>query len=691
MTAIIRPVLDRANSKSSRSLLSSTTALACCVMAFGLGAANTAMSQETDGYWDLRPLNGGRYSIASGVSANGSVIIGFENDANFQTRAFLWKQGRMESLGTLNNGTYSNATGASADGSVIVGYARDGNASNQIRAFLWTQGRMEGLGTLNGGIFSRANGVNADGSVIVGYATDGLASVMYRAVRWTQGTIESLGTLNNGTSSQASGVNADGSVVVGNAADGASFNATRAFRWTQGRMESLGTLNSGNFSDAKSVNADGSVVVGYATDGDAANTPRAFRWTQGRMESLGTLNNGNYSYANGVNADGSVVVGLSTDGGAFQTDRAFRWTEATGMISVEDWLRNSGVTVDNDFTTTATGVSADGSVVVGQTESSSAFIARVSSVGSGIIDVNEFYSSLAGKPSVNVGLNFANTVLHGAHGEPMRNLLDVGQQSIWVTNDTGYDNGASSDGAFGLVDFGYGLGLEGGATARFAFGGLYSDQDIDAGGNFINKGFYIAPEVSLPVAGNVYATIGGYYAPGKLSVTRGYLNGGVMDYSHGEADLDTWGAKLRFDWLNAFSANDWNFTPYTSLTYTRSKIDAYTETGGGFPASFNEVKDHNTVLRIGLDGVHSLTNDIRLLTRAEAAYRFENETAATSGSITGLSGFSFDGQETNQFWLRGGLGAEMDVAGGTASLNVNVTTQGDDPTVWVRSGWKVKF
>ena len=110
-----------------------------------------------------------------------------------------------------------------------------------------------------------------------------------------------------------------------------------------------------------------------------------------------------------------------------------------------------------------------------------------------------------------------------------------------------------------------------------------------------------------------------------------------MDYSHGKADLDTWGAKLRFDWLNAFSANDWNFTPYTSLTYTRSKLDAYTETGGGFPASFNEVKDHNTVLRIGLDGVHSLTNDIRLLTRAEAAYRFEDETAATSGTITGLS------------------------------------------------------
>jgi probable HAF family extracellular repeat protein len=653
------------------------------------------MSQEVDGYQDLGWLNGYTHTYAYGVSADGSVVIGTATLSS-TSQAFRWTQGNgMQSLGTLNSGTYSNASGVNANGTVVVGGAYDGSSSQATRAYRWTQATgMQSLGTLNGGMLSEARGVNADGSVVVGRAADGNDQNNMRAFRWTQATgMESLGTLNSGSDSYANGVNADGSVVVGSAIDGSAGNRNSAFRWTHATgMQSLGTMNNGYSSSASAVNADGSVIVGFGNDGSSGQETRAFRWTQAYgMQSLGVLNGGNYTVASGVNADGSVVVGRATDGSAGNTVRAFRWTDASGMISVENWLRDSGVTVASDFTTGAWGVSADGSVVVGQTTNNGSFIARVSSVGSGIIDMNEFAGSLAAKPSAHVGLNLANTVLHGAHGEPMRNLLDVGQQSIWVTNDTGYDNGASSDGAFGLIDFGYGLGLEGGATARFAFGGLYSDQDIDAGGNFINKGFYIAPEVSLPVADNVYATIGGYYAPGKLSVTRGYLNGGVMDYSHGEADLDTWGAKLRFDWLNAFSANDWNFTPYASLTYTRSKIDAYTETGGGFPASFNEVKDHNTVLRIGLDGVHSLTNDIRLLTRAEAAYRFENETAATSGSITGLSGFSFDGQETNQFWLRGGLGAEMDVAGGTASLNVNVTTQGDDPTVWVRSGWKVKF
>jgi hypothetical protein len=48
-------------------------------------------------------------------------------------------------------------------------------------------------------------------------------------------------------------------------------------------------------------------------------------------------------------------------------------------------------------------------------------------------------------------------------------------------------------------------------------------------------------------------------------------------------------------------------------------------------------------------------------------------------------------QDMGQFFLRGGRGAEIDVAGGTVSLNVNITTQGDDPTIWLRSGWKVTF
>ena len=71
---------------------------------------------------------------------------------------------------------------------------------------------------------------------------------------------------------------------------------------------------------------------------------------------LGFLNeNSPYSHARSVSADGSVVVGVS--GAA-----AFRWTEVGGLEEIPSLL-NGG---ENE----ASGVSGDGSTVVGRTDSS---------------------------------------------------------------------------------------------------------------------------------------------------------------------------------------------------------------------------------------------------------------------------------------------------------------------------------
>lgn len=186
------------------------------------------------------------------------------------------------------------------------------------------------------------------------------------------------------------------------------------------------------------------------------------------------------------------------------------------MVSVEDLLRANGVTVASDFTYRANGVSADGNVLVGETVNATAFIARVvptvpggPSPGSGIIDVEQHFGTLASRPSVQIGLDHAGTILNGAHGDPMRNLLDAGRQSSSMTTDLGYNDGAGLHGGLGIANLGYGIGLEGGATARLSVGGLYTRQDIDTGGDFTQDGFYVVPEVSLPVMDGLYATLGG--------------------------------------------------------------------------------------------------------------------------------------------------------------------------------------
>jgi probable HAF family extracellular repeat protein len=295
--------------------------------------------------------------------------------------------GEITGLGDLPGGDfYSEAHAVNADGSVVVGVSRSAKGTE---AFRWTQaGGMEGLGDLRGGNFySEAHAVNADGSVVVGGSSGGWSE----AFRWTQaGGMEPLvyAEVRGGFfSSHARAVNADGSVVVGIRH---TSSGTKAVRWTQaGDIEYVGPHDSW----AHAVNADGSVVVGRSSGYNrlflptlppppkesVRPGPEAFRWTQaGGMEGLGDLPGGDfYSEAYAVNADGSVVVGTSDSASGTE---AFRWTEAGGMQSLAEWLAGFGVDVSGWVLSEVRGISSDGTVMVGTGSNSSgsreAFLAK---------------------------------------------------------------------------------------------------------------------------------------------------------------------------------------------------------------------------------------------------------------------------------------------------------------------------
>jgi len=309
---------------------------------------------------------GGYRSWAKGVSADGSVVVGWARNAAGWDRAFRWTAaGGMQDIGTLG-GNRSEAFGVSADGSVVIGEAQSAEKSNRLGSFLafpricafrWTVASgVQDLGRLPGGSDSWARGVSSDGSVVVGGAE--IASRDVRTFRWTASSgMVDIGSL-GGDYSVANAVSADGSVVVGGAKNAAK--RYHAFRWTAtGGIQDLGTLG-GTESEALGVSADGSVVVGRAKN--AAGKNRAFRWTAaGGMQDLGTLG-GTESWAYGVSADGSVVVGESKN--VARKSRAFRWTAAGGMEDLNTTY--ASLLTNGSVLEVASAISPDGRYIVGK-------------------------------------------------------------------------------------------------------------------------------------------------------------------------------------------------------------------------------------------------------------------------------------------------------------------------------------
>jgi len=162
-----------------------------------------AIVQNPPGPWAVRwtpddatstgPMGTGAHAI----SADGSVIVGGAGFCFFMpdSSAFGWKtDGDITYLEHLPGGVQASATDVSADGSVVVGYDSDRyvSASGWMEAFRWTEdGGIIGLGDLPGGAsWSEARAVSADGSVVVGRASTGYTTLPKSVAGPTEGTLQ---------------------------------------------------------------------------------------------------------------------------------------------------------------------------------------------------------------------------------------------------------------------------------------------------------------------------------------------------------------------------------------------------------------------------------------------------------------------------------------------------------------------
>ncbi|HVP28588.1 MAG TPA: PEP-CTERM sorting domain-containing protein [Myxococcota bacterium] len=257
------------------------------------------------------------------------------------------------------------------------------------------------------------------------------------------------------------------------------------------------------------VSADGSTVVGVSVTDHPNLGEEAFRWTaSGGMVGLGFLPEENASYANGVSADGSVVVGNT----GLSFGEAFRWTASGGMVGL-GFLPGG---VDSQ----AYGISADASVVVGAS-GGQAFRWTASSgmVGLGTLPrgtaSNAYGVSADGSVVVGIGDTARNGPVQAFRWTASGGMVGLGFLpggiSSWAT-------AVSADGSTVVgINFSEGIGA--------AFRWTANDGMVDIGSTL---GVFSAAEA---VSGNGSVIVGAYEPDNH------FRHAFIWDNTHGARDL----------------------------------------------------------------------------------------------------------------------------------------------------------
>jgi probable HAF family extracellular repeat protein len=392
--------------------------------------------------------------------------------------------GEFQGLGGFPGANiHSSAVALSGDGSVVIGSAESLDQPDAVgEAFLWTKaGGMTRL-DVPGDVIEQATDVSADGLTVTGLSRE------HGAVLWKSTGVTPLAPLfdpNVMGWQVPSAISADGKVAVGRGLT-AIPEDSRAAVWPNPDTGVILSYSGQQFNGASTdVSGDGSVVVGWMTFVDADRTyTSAFHWTE--ADGVIPLGPGggvsSSSGATGVSADGQVIVGSMINDIGLQ--QAFRWTEETGLVPLGDLPGGR-------FSAQALGVSGDGQTIVGRSSDDAGETPFIWTEKAGMRNLADVLrgdfnlgSALNGwtlaRDGGDLAISADGTAVAGTGLNPAgkteawRAVLS----GPWLPGDANFDHIVNlSD--FGLLKANFGLGTSPDQVAFRAQGNFDGDRDVD--------------------------------------------------------------------------------------------------------------------------------------------------------------------------------------------------------------------
>lgn len=291
-------------------------------------------------------------------------------------------------------------------------------------------------------------------------------------------------------------------------------------------------------------------------------------------------------------------------------------------------------------------------------------------------------------------VEIGSMILHGANGNPLsRRLTEGNEHSAWVAGDWGVMN-TNAHGREGLGEVGFYQSMCYHVQAGLGFGKTKGTQHLDLGGKATLDGNYfvghVMGELPIPIP-DLWVTASAFYFWGNFEARRGYINADMPVTSQGKPHASMPAARLRIDWDEILCCGAMSLSPYVEGSFMHINIDDYTETGGGFPATFNVRKEKIPEARVGVQSRSPVWQCTDLLARIEGVHRFTKEGVITTGQLLDVISFSLPGKTYNQNWLRASLGVEQKIGQGLASLAVNATTPGQEARMWIAASYNLQF
>ncbi|MGN7920103.1 autotransporter domain-containing protein [Lysobacter sp. 22409] len=610
-------------------------------------AGTETLYKVSDRYVDSRMLKA--------VSSDGSLLL-FDlpqsiSGKNPGTTPALWSQAGGFKI--LDIPAYSAlGWGMSADGRVVVGTMYSTNSTYVGQAFRWSE--AQGLQVFQGDSIGEsffAGAVSGDGRVVAVTVLRPRSEV----VLWTQGASNvSFAPAPGYSNVIAYGVSHDGSRVVGRLDQHEPYLRSFPYVWdSKTGIMPLGLLSGYTGGEAKAISGDGKVVVGSM-----------------------------YAFVNSPRPSG--------------IDTAFRWSAQTGTLSIAQWLAAYGVEVPAGAELiTANSTSFDGSIIAGEGRYGSLWLARVKGPSGGfLLDVDAYQRSLIdANQRLTLGLSgLANATLSGAHH---RSLLDNGLASesdgscAWVNAEAAdYDEsktrieqlevGVCTD--LGPARLGLGLGK---AKAR---------QEWDLGSQSKSEGEYLLGEAAFKLGEQWQGSLLGYSGRFDVDSQRRYYNGTAVHTSSARPDAKVAALRARLDWKDAARVGGVGISPYAAYTWTRTKLDGYAESGGGFPSRFDRTDWSTRDLRVGAAFERSFGERSDLSVSLEAVRRMDKISSGTRGEIIDLFSFDLPGGELDRNW--GQMLVDFDHRFGNGSVlgvGARAASSGGDADWGVSLGYRMSF